>query len=69
MRMNLAGQQAEVTPSKMLELMTAAWRLDVARHLKRIRDVPGPAAAKLRAELEYELQVTDELANQARVPA
>jgi hypothetical protein len=66
MQTMICGQVTDLSPSKAAELMTAAWRLDVARHLHRIKGVPGEQAAKLRAELEDELQACDEVANQVR---
>lgn len=69
MQTMLNGQPTQVTPGRMLQILTAEWRVQVCLDLKRMSNQTGAAAERARAELELELQHIDELANQARVTA
>jgi hypothetical protein len=66
MQTMLNGQPTKVTPVRMLQILTAEWRVQVCLDIKRLSKQSGPAAERALAELRAELQDVDELANKAR---
>lgn len=69
MRTMLNGRPTDVTPARMLAILTAEWRVQVALDIKRLSKQSGRGAERALQELRDELQAIDELANQVRVEA
>lgn len=68
MKINICGRPTKVDAARMVLILTAAWRVEVLREMKRLakRRAAGVDADALRAELEAELQAMDELAHDAQ---